>query len=124
MSENLFGEVIFSYSRAQAIEDGELVDVTELAKEAGFSIPVALTRGCWADIADIPKKSLQDETGRTWDVLWMACTFARANRGKSEFEFQVRVQTSKAPRLKTYICKCGPGDNAEPVITIGYREDF
>src|SRR4051812_27741843 len=40
----VFGEVIFAYTRKQAIEDGVLVDVTETAKEAGFKIPVALTR--------------------------------------------------------------------------------
>jgi len=33
--EDTFGPVIFSYSRAQAIEDGVLVDVTETAKEGG-----------------------------------------------------------------------------------------
>jgi type I site-specific restriction endonuclease len=31
----IFGEVIYSYTRAQAIEDGVLVDVTDMAKEAG-----------------------------------------------------------------------------------------
>src|SRR6185437_8267129 len=39
-----FGEVIYSYTRAQAIADGVLVDVSETAKEAGFKYPVALTR--------------------------------------------------------------------------------
>ena len=39
---------IFStYSRAQAIEDGILVDVSDTAREAGFTIPVALTRTVW-----------------------------------------------------------------------------
>jgi len=40
MSDN----VIYSYTRAQAIEDGMFVDVTETAKEAGFKYPVAITR--------------------------------------------------------------------------------
>ncbi len=35
--------VIFSYTRAQAIEDGVLVDLTAWAKETGFRIPVACT---------------------------------------------------------------------------------
>jgi hypothetical protein len=38
-SESLFGEVIFSYTRAQAIADGELVDVSMTAQEAGFRPP-------------------------------------------------------------------------------------
>ena len=42
-----FGPVIFSYTRAQAIEDGVLVDLTadgktkQLVREAGFGVPVA-----------------------------------------------------------------------------------
>ena len=41
--EDVFGPVISCYSRAQAIEDGVLVDVTNMAREAGFKWPVALT---------------------------------------------------------------------------------
>ena len=36
-----------AYTRAQAIADGILVDVSETAREAGFNIPVALTRTVW-----------------------------------------------------------------------------
>jgi type I site-specific restriction endonuclease len=32
MDDNLFGDVIYSYTRAQAIEDGVLVDVSALAR--------------------------------------------------------------------------------------------
>ena len=39
--------VIFSYTRAQAIEDGVLVDLTEWAAETGFKIPVACTATVW-----------------------------------------------------------------------------
>ena len=41
---DLFGEMIYSYTRAQAIEDGELVDVSDMAKQSGFKISVAVTR--------------------------------------------------------------------------------
>ena len=52
--------VIFSYTRAQAIADGVLIDATELAKEAGFRIPVAVTAGVWAECVAVP-----DGCGRT-----------------------------------------------------------
>ena len=39
--------VTFSYTRAQAIDDGVLVDMTEWAKETGFRIPVACTAMVW-----------------------------------------------------------------------------
>ena len=35
--------VIHVYTRAQAIADGVLIDATELAREAGFRFPVALS---------------------------------------------------------------------------------
>lgn len=31
-------DLIHSYSRAQAIADGELIDVTDTAREAGFTV--------------------------------------------------------------------------------------
>ena len=46
--------VIFSYTRAQAIADGVLIDVSELAKEAGFRFPVAVTAGVWAECVAVP----------------------------------------------------------------------
>src|SRR5512135_3116848 len=64
--------VIFSYTRAQAIADGVLVDVSKLAKEAGFRFPVAVTAGVWAECIAVPDGVAgQDETGRLWDVLNM-----------------------------------------------------
>ena len=35
--------VISSYTRAEAIEDGVLVDVSKVAREAGIKYPVAVT---------------------------------------------------------------------------------
>ena len=58
--------VISAYSRAQAIDDGFLVDVSDTAREAGFSIPVALTRTVWNRLVAIPEgyQGFQDERGR------------------------------------------------------------
>jgi hypothetical protein len=41
MSEEM--EVISSYSRAQAIADGVLIDVSKMAKEAGFKWATVVT---------------------------------------------------------------------------------
>ena len=40
-SQKMNDEIIYAYTRAQAIEDGVLADVSEVAKEAGFRYPVA-----------------------------------------------------------------------------------
>ena len=36
-AESFFGKVISTYTRAQAIEDGVLIDPGSMAKEAGFN---------------------------------------------------------------------------------------
>lgn len=77
--EDLFGPVIYSYTRAQAIKDGELTDLSALATEYGFTIPVAITREAHADFIAWDERTEarksdstgQDETGRAWDVLTM-----------------------------------------------------
>jgi len=41
--EQIFGAPISAYTRADAISDGMLVDVTEAAAHWGYQIPVAMT---------------------------------------------------------------------------------
>lgn len=66
---------VHTYSRSQAIEDSVLVDVTEIAKEAGFTIPVAVTQTVWHEYVEWGnvknKKAIQNTEGRLWDVLSM-----------------------------------------------------
>lgn len=66
-------EIISRYSREDALADGTLIDVTDMAREVGYDIPVALTRELAADVAAIPDKYAcgQDETGRKWDLLYV-----------------------------------------------------
>ncbi|WP_049473777.1 DUF6573 family protein, partial [Stenotrophomonas maltophilia] len=47
-------DLIHSYTRAQAIEDGVLVDVSDVAKEAGFKLPVTITRAAWSRYVEVP----------------------------------------------------------------------
>ena len=123
--ENPFGDVIYAYTRKQAIEDGVLVDVSETAKEAGFKFPVALTRAVWEDCVawtpeDTKRQTHQDEAGRLWDVVWMLSLAAK--RGGQEIRFSLyrvpRGGRGHKARLVTLKALCGPGDNAEPVITV------
>ena len=124
-SESLFGEVIYSYTRKQAIEDGVLVDVSSMAKEAGFKFPVALTSAVYEDCVvwgdeDNKRQTHQDVDGRLWDVLWMASLAARS--GGREIRFSLyrvpRGGRGHVARLVTLKAICGPGDDAEPVVTV------
>ena len=79
-NDNVFGDVIYAYTRRQAIEDGVLVDVTETVREAGFKWPFAMTSEVWALIEDIPEKyGYEDVTGRLWDVLNVVAAAAVVN---------------------------------------------
>lgn len=74
---DFFGPPIHVYTRTQAIADGVLHDVSDLAVEAGFNIPVAMTAAAYADLVEWtdaddkrkPEFTGQDPTGRLWDVL-------------------------------------------------------
>jgi hypothetical protein len=121
--------VISSYTRAQAIADGELVDVTAIAGEAGFKLAVALTRNAWSTAVewDDSHGGFQDETGRLWDVVWMATFAARRHRGGDRVAFDVlrvpnRAGATKAVAVQLVVC-VGPGDHREPVITIMLPSD-
>jgi hypothetical protein len=63
-------DLIHRYTRADAIADGVLVDVTGTAREASIRYPVALTRTVWERCVAVPPGVLfKDEAGRLWDVL-------------------------------------------------------
>lgn len=111
--------LIYSYTRKQAIKDGSLIDVSDLAKEAGFRFPVALTAAAWTAAIEVPPDaSCQDETGRLWDVL-NVLRFSIGDGNESEIRFCVSVVASGGGSHRVDLKSiCGPGDDAEPVITI------
>jgi len=125
--------VISTYSRSQAIADGILIDVSETAREAGFNYPVAVTVGLWDDCVDWTdtdrtRQALQDESGRLWDVIWMAqMAIQRSNADASQLEYVIyrvprdgRSTKIQPRRLKLIV---GPGDQGEPVITLLLAEE-
>lgn len=118
----LIDELLSVFTRAQAIEDGVLVDVSETAREAGFRIPVALTRGVWGKYVAVPEGvRCQDEQGRLWDVVCMArYGIARAGGQTSPILFKLYVRNSneEEPQLITLKAVCGPSDDETPCITL------
>ena len=118
-------ELIHSYTRAEALEDGFLIDVTETAKEAGIKFPVAVTAELFHSFikpTQAEEEHGQDLEGRLWDVLFMFTYSARTTDGpmllyKVVFvkEQPDRTLEQETQELKAVI---GPGDTPEPVITI------
>ena len=123
MNSSIFDEfyVIHTYTRAQALEDGVLVDVSSVAKEAGISFPVAVTSSVWYQYILPPDKLEacgQSVSGRLWDLLWMFRLKAmRSNKSLLYFSCLFLDVNEKLDEVK-FKALCGPGDNAEPVITI------
>lgn len=98
--------LIFSYTRKQAIEDGVLIDVSEttMAREAGFKIPVALTIGI-NNLVKVPEDltGIQNYEGRLWDTLFLAAhAFVKFKGDRHLVPFNVIYQISKR-RRKEYV---------------------
>lgn len=114
------GDVIFAYSRADAIADGVLRDLSHLAEEAGIKFPTAITAAAWATAVEPPDDCPgQSVDGRAWDVLQLLRYAAsQAGRG-SRIDFTVRVQ-QRAGQWQDVALKAlaHPGDEGEPVISI------
>jgi hypothetical protein len=126
MFEN--ADQIHRYTRADAIRDGVLIDVSTTAREAGFRWPVALTAAVWAWCVAVPPGVVcQDEAGRLWDVLTMLRFAVRGSNGSArEVRFGVHVRNDnrdRTPPLVRLKALCGSGDEGEPVLTIMKPED-
>ena len=127
-------DVICGYSRREAIEDGTLVDVSEMAQMLGFRVPVAMTRAAWCDCVewtaeDEGRKGIigyQDMGKRLEDVLWSARTAGISKLGWLRFERRVLFDLWRVPaagcdlhaRRVTLAMLIHEGDEGETVATI------
>ena len=118
------GVIIYAYTRAQAIEDGVLKDISPLAREAGFQVPVAVTHAVWQRCIEVPAAvPWQDVKGRAWDIL-MVLRVAALVAISSQVTFRVAVQ-NECEKLENVELKAliGPGDHGEPVITVMFTDE-
>jgi hypothetical protein len=118
-----FGEVIFSYTRSQAVADGVQVEVTKTAQEAGIRFPVFLTRAVYDAYVTVPPGvEAQDEAGRLWDIITMArFAILRSRPGCDRLPVALYVRNdNRAPRLVRLTAVCGPLDidDPQPAITL------
>lgn len=129
--EEAFGApVIFSYTRRQAVADGmQFRAPANLAAEAGFRWPVYITSAVYEEAIRIPAGvEAQDETGRLWDVLWLAALTARAGEGPGPTPFTVNVRNSNegGPEPLTFYLQAGAVDidDPAPCLTIMTQADL
>ncbi len=135
IAEGLFEgfKVIDNYSRAEAMADGVLVDITETAREAVI-FPVAITRSAWEEYVEPSphdkKKWGQDLKGRLWDTIWMLRVAIRGRKQSedcdadpSKLHFEVYYRLHGHLRRIALKALCGPGDDGSPIITIMLPEE-
>ena len=118
-----FGEVIFSYTRSQAVADGVQIEVSKTAQEAGIRFPVFLTRAVYDAYVTVPPGvTAQDEAGRLWDIITMArFAILRSRPGCDRLPVALYVRNdNRAPRLVRLTAVCGPLDidDPQPAITV------
>jgi len=112
---DLFGDVISSYSQAQAIEDGFLHKLDDkIVKEAGFKYPVVITNGIAGIIERAKKNPSQSWDGIVWDILTLLKYGIGGSSNTQRVAFIVKINGKNY----TLISVVGGGDEGEPVITI------
>ena len=121
MDENI--NLIFSYTRSQAIADGVLIDVTAQAKEAGFKFHTVVTDNLFGSYIT-PPAGLEGEgqsvSGRLHDVFFVLLAAIRSSKAATDY-MEIDVLFLRAPgrqeKVKV-VAVVGPGDEGEPVLTI------
>ena len=121
--------MIYSYTRKQALEDGNLIDVTGQAKETGFKVPVAVSSTLYEQYIK-PPAGLESEgqsiEGRLHDLFTMCLLAMQDKLDQSRISFTVLFLMSAAPRKLEeieVICQCGPDDILHPCITLMLPDD-
>ena len=119
----IFGQPVYTYTRAQAVADGLQVEVTKTAAEAGIRFPMFITRAVYDAYVTVPHGVTgQDEAGRLWDLVWMTrFAIIRSRPGVQRLPVALYVRNDDVrSRLVKLVATCGPVDidDPRPAITV------
>lgn len=101
-------------TRAQAIEAGDLVNVTRLAFPVGFTVPIAITNGVFEKVLGSPT---DDAVTNSFLVFVLAQVRERGKMDGPIMEFRFRGSG-------TLWLHAGPGDRGSMVMTIMFPEEY
>jgi len=125
----VFGPVIHAYTRAEAIDDGVLVEIPESAsRAAGFKIPIAMTATAWGatvgfgtDLAELLMKATAVLSAAMMEYRQSE---HRARMGLGEpvgdrlaFAYDAEREDGGVDVVQL-VMVIGPGDEGEPVGTV------
>ena len=123
--ESIFGdcEIISRYTRADAIEDGTLIDITGNFPGIShqlYKYPVACTSAVWAivEAAVASKQHCNDYKGVVWDLLWMSQKGIVRRIDESQHIYRMIITGTGTKKYHDFKIVCHGGDQAEPVLTI------
>lgn len=111
--------LISSYTRADAIADGELIEIDRaVLQEAGISLPGVLSAPLLASLEPTPaeEKIGQSFSGRLWDVLMVFRALAKGS-DESRLAFHIIVATETGFIEQGVVVVCGPDDAGAPCLT-------
>ena len=126
---DLFAEcnTIFEYTRAQAISDGVLINLSSSfpSDTRMFRWPLACSSAVWNLIESAASSEDVDPALYVWDIAFMAHVAIKSapNSGSSELPFKVTMPLTENGTEHKLKLVCGPGDNGEPVLTILLPEE-
>lgn len=127
-------DLVFSYSRKDAIRDGVLVDLSAhpelspLIKEAGFRLPMAITDTAFGRYIELSEQAInagQDIKGRFWDILVTLHHAIKKSDPRADtvvFQFY-SVADSAKPALARLKAVVGPDDDGKPCLTLMLPEE-
>lgn len=131
-------DLVSSYTRQDALDDGVLVDVTDQATSCHIRYPVAVTATVWHRYIenDAPGQAVAERIGAVLQAFTTAARRGDGNGQEMLFTLHVPMRdrgdwlesenvpmpatglTRETHRLVQLKGHCGPGDRGEPVITI------
>lgn len=104
-------------ARRDAIDDGDLIEITRMGREIGIAFPLAVSARAAQSMVPFPNIPQETVSENLWDTLHAFRDKASTTTAE-EFEFQASLyQNGLVPTL-TFKATVSPGDDGEPVITI------
>lgn len=113
--------IVSAYTRADALADGVLVDVSEMAREAGIVHPTAITHALFELLqpTDEARGEGQSFAGRLWDVLSLGrIAMKRTTGDTARWSLWIALGKGRRKRQDVWARCTGEGHNGAPVITI------
>jgi len=114
--------IIYSYTRQDAINDGVTIDVTRVANKNGFTIPVAVTRTLWERYINQETEAETDLKLNALLLMLYQKILTEAKTKESFFATKVTIN-NKEVDIWMGIEATSPSDPS-PAMTIMMPEDW